>query len=366
MTDTPHPFRRVAAVGARVARASWAALLLTASTVALGGAAGAAPVLEPTTQQFIDGLAGSPPIYTLSPDAARKVLAGAQSGPVAKPGVDIQDRVLPVGPSGQTRIRVIRPKGATGELPVIVYFHGAGWVMGDTATHDRLVRDLAVGAHAVLVFVDYDRSPENRYPVAIEQDYAVTQYVAEHASEFGVDPGRLAIAGDSVGGNMTAVVSLLARERGGPTIKAQVLFYPVTDASLSQASYKTFANGPWLTTKAMGWFWDAYLPDKAARVDPHVSPLNASLQQLQGQAPALVITDENDVLRDEGEAYARKLSQAGVRVTATRYAATIHDFVLLNALSETPATRGAVAQAVDFLKAAFAPVSPNSATELAP
>jgi acetyl esterase len=325
-----------------------------ALSIAVGTSAIAAPILEPATQGFIGSLAGAPPIYTFTPDAARKVLLGAQSGPVAKPDVAIEDRVLPVGPKGETHVRMFRPKGATGVLPVIVYFHGAGWVMGDTTTHDRLVRELAVGAGAVLVFVDYDRSPENRYPVAIEEDYAVTKYVAQHAAEFGADPQRMAIAGDSVGGNMTAVVSLLAKERGGPALKAQLLFYPVTDASLSQASYTEFANGPWLTTKAMAWFWDAYLPDKAARKDPHVSPLNASLEQLKGQPQALVITDENDVLRDEGEAYARKLTQAGVRVTATRYAATIHDFVMLNALSETPAARGAIAQAVDFLKSAFA------------
>jgi acetyl esterase len=325
-----------------------------ALAIAWGSTAVAAPVLEPTTQHFIDGLAGAPPIYTLTPDAMRKVLLHAQSGAVAKPHVDIEDRVLPVGPKGATRVRVIRPKAKTGVLPAIVYFHGAGWVMGGPTTHDRLVRELAVGAGAVLVFVDYDRSPENRYPVAIEEDYAVTKYVAGHAAEFRADPQRLAIAGDSVGGNMTAVVSLLAKERQGPAIKAQVLFYPVTDASLSEASYTEFANGPFLTTKAMVYFWDAYLPEKSARTDPHVSPLNASLEQLKGEAPALVITDENDVLRDEGEAYAHKLTEAGVRVTATRYVATIHDFVMLNALAETPAARAAIAQAVDFLKSAFA------------
>jgi acetyl esterase len=333
-------------------------LRTTAAAVALSvGAAGSAlatPVLEPTTQAFIDSLAGSPPIYTHTPAAARDVLLGAQSGPVAKPAVQIEDRVLPIGPTGKTRVRVLRPKGAEGVLPVIVYFHGGGWVLGDATTHDRLVRELAVGANAVVVFVDYDRSPEARYPIAIEQDYAVTQYVAAHAGELGVDAARLAIAGDSVGGNMAAVVSLMAKERHGPAISAQLLFYPVTDASLSQHSYREFADGPWLTTKAMTWFWDAYLPDPAAREDRHVSPLNATLDQLKGLPPALVITDENDVLRDEGEAYARKLTQAGVRVTATRYGGTIHDFVMLNALAETPAAKGAVSQAVAFLRGALA------------
>jgi acetyl esterase len=325
-----------------------------ALSVATAGSALAAPVLEPTTQAFIDSLAGSPPIYTHTPSAARDVLLGAQSGPIAKPAVRFEDKVLPIGPTGQTRVRVLRPEGATGVLPVIVYFHGGGWVLGDTTTHDRLVRELAVGANAVVVFVDYDRSPEARYPIAIEQDYAVTKYVAAHAGEFGVDATRLAIAGDSVGGNMTAVVSLMAKERHGPAITAQVLFYPVTDASLSQRSYREFADGPWLTTKAMTWFWDAYLPDQAAREDRHASPLNATLDQLKGLPPALVITDENDVLRDEGEAYARRLAQAGVPVTARRYGRTIHDFVMLNALAETPAARGAVSQAVTFLRGALA------------
>jgi len=325
-----------------------------ALSVATAGSAFAAPILEPTTQAFIDSLAGSPPIYTHTPAAAREVLLGAQSGPIAKPAVRIEDKVLPVGPTGQTRIRVLRPEGVESALPVVIYFHGGGWVLGDAATHDRLVRELAVGAKAVVVFVDYDRSPEARYPVAIEQDYAVTTYVAAHAGEFGVDPTRLAVAGDSVGGNMAAVVSLLAKERRDPAIAAQVLFYPVTDASLGQHSYREFADGPWLTTKAMVWFWDAYLPDPAARKDRYVSPLNATLEDLKGLPPALVITDENDVLRDEGEAYARKLTEAGVRVTATRYGGTIHDFVMLNALAETPAARGAVSQAVTFLRGALA------------
>lgn len=332
-----------------VFRSTIAALALVSATTA--SAAGPV-VLEPATQAFIDSLAGSKPIYTLTPDGARKVLHDAQSGPAALPKVSIEDKVLPVGPKGQTRVRVVRPDGATGTLPVLVYFHGAGWVMGDTTTHDRLVRELAVGANAAVVFVDYDRSPENRYPVAIEEDYAVTKYVAEHADEFKIDASRLVIGGDSVGGNMTAVVSLLAKERKGPAIKAQLLFYPVTDASMASGSYSEFANGPWLTKPAMAWFWNAYLPNVAARRDIHVSPLNATTEQLRGLPEALVITDD-DVLRDEGEAYARKLTQAGVPVVATRYNGTIHDFVMLNALSQTPAARAAISQATGFLRSAF-------------
>jgi acetyl esterase len=272
---------------------------------------------------------------------------------MAVPAADVEDRVLPVGPKGSTRVRIVRPAGSKERLPVVVYFHGAGWVMGDVTTHDRLVRELANGARAVVVFVDYDRAPENHFPVAIEEGYAVTKYVAEHPEQFNVDASRLAIAGDSSGGNMVAVVSLLAKERGGPPIRFQLLFYPVTDANFDTGSYRAFADGPWLTREAMKWFWDAYAPDEGRREDPHVSPLRASLAQLAGLPPALVITDENDVLRDEGEAYAAKLSQAGVKVTQVRYLGTIHDFVMLNGLADTPATRSAIDLASATLRQAL-------------
>lgn len=310
----------------------------------------AEPVLDPGVQHFIDALKGAKPIYTVTPDQARQVLEGAQAGAIEAPAVTNEARTLPVGPKGATKVRVIRPAGVTGTLPIIMYYHGAGWVMGSPATHDRLVRELAVGANAVLVFVDYDRSPENRYPVAIEEDYAATTYVAEHAAEFGGDPARIAIGGDSVGGNMAAVVSLMAKERKGPSFKAQLLFYPVTDAGMATPSYNQFAGGPWLTKPAMAWFWNAYLPDASKRADIHVSPINASLEQLRDLPPALVITDENDVLRDEGEAYGRKLTAAGVPTVVTRYDGTIHDFVMLNAVSATPQTRAAMVQAIAFLR----------------
>jgi acetyl esterase len=315
----------------------------------------AAPVLEPTTQKFMDALAaaGGPPIYTLSPDTARDVLAGAQAQPVAKLPASIEDTTFPVGPTGSVRIRLVRPQGASGTLPVVMHFHGGGWILGDKETHDRMSREITVGANATVVFVDYDRSPEARYPVAIEQAYAATKYVAEHGGEIAVDPTRLAIVGDSVGGNMAAPVTLMAKERRGPKLTFQVLFYPVTDANFETGSYNAFADGPWLTRPAMEWFWNAYLPDVAARKQITATPLNASLEQLKGLPDALVIVDENDVLRDEGEAYARKLAQAGVRVTSVRYNGTIHDFVLLNALADTPAVRGALQQANDALRAAL-------------
>ena len=297
------------------------------------------PTVEPETQRFLDTLqaAGGPPIYKLSPTDARGVLSCAQAGDADKMPADIEDRVLPVGPNGQTRIRIIRPAGVKDVLPLVMYFHGGGWVLGDKDTHDRLVREIANGARAAVVFVDYDLAPEAKYPMAIEQAYEATKFVTEHANDFKINPDHLAVVGDSVGGNLAAVVALMAKERGGPKIDLQVLFYPVTDANFETALYNEFADGPWLTKPAMKWFWDAYLPDEAARKEPHTSPLQASLEQLRGLPPALVITDENDVLRDEGEAYARKLAQADVKVTAVRYLGTIHDFVMLNAITDTPA-----------------------------
>jgi acetyl esterase len=311
------------------------------------------PTLELHTRQFVDSLAGAPPIYTLSPVDARSVLVRAQSIPVGKPSAKTEDIAFPVGPTGSMPVRIVRPAGTVDILPAVIYIHGGGWILGDRNTHDRLVREIAVGAGAVVVFVDYDRSPEARYPVAIEQAYAATCYVVDHGVDLRIDPSRLAVAGDSVGGNMAAALTLMARQRRGPKFTFQVLFYPVTDADFDTASYTRFAEGPWLTKRAMQWFWDAYLPDVAARKQPTATPLNASLHELTGLPEALIIVDENDVLRDEGEAYARRLSDAGVRVTSIRYNGTIHDFVMLNPLADTPATRGAIAQAIGALKTAL-------------
>jgi acetyl esterase len=315
----------------------------------------AAPVLEPSTQSFIDALAAQsgPPIYTLSPADARNVLAGAQSKPVARLPAEIENRDFPVGPTGSVKVRIVKPQHVKGPLPVVMYFHGGGWVLGDADTHDRLIREIANGAHAAVVFVDYDRSPESKYPVPVEQAYAATEYVAQHGPELGVDATRMAVAGDSVGGNMAAAVTLLAKGRHGPVFRYQVLFYPVTDANFEDGSYQEFASGPWLTKPAMEWFWNAYAPNAEDRRKITASPLRATIDDLKGLPPALVITDENDVLRDEGEAYARKLIHAGVRVTATRYLGTIHDFVMLNALADSPATRDAIQQANDALRGAF-------------
>jgi acetyl esterase len=307
-----------------------------------------APVLEPRTQRFIDALDG-PPLYTLSPHDARDVLSSVQSVTVAKLPAMREDLFLPTGPTGAVQVRIVRPVAAAGALPIVMHFHGGGWILGDRDTHDRFTREIAVGANAAVVFVEYSRSPEARYPHAVEEVYAATDYVASHGRELGLDPGRMALLGDSVGGNMVAAVTLLAKQRGGPRIDLQVLCYPVTDANFETASYREFADGPWLTRRGMQWFWDAYLPNVGAREAITATPLSASIDQLRGLPEALVIVDENDVLRDEGEAYARKLSQADVRVTTVRYNGTIHDFLLLNPLAETPAVRAAIQQITSAL-----------------
>jgi acetyl esterase len=266
---------------------------------------------------------------------------------------ETEHHVIRGGPNGKISITVVRPDGARGLLPVVVYTHGGGWVLGNFATHERLVRDLAAQSGAAFVFVNYPRSPEAKYPTAIEQVYATLTWVAERGGEIGLDGAKIAIAGDSVGGNMTAAVALLAKERGGPTIRYQALLYPVTDAAFDTGTYDQFAQGPWLTREAMKWFWNAYLPDVSMRSNPTASPLRATVEQLHGLPPTLLITDEADVLRDEGEAFGRKLRQAGVDVTAVRYEGVFHDFMMLNALAETNATRDATALTARLLAAAL-------------
>ncbi|HAU1257312.1 TPA: alpha/beta hydrolase [Legionella pneumophila] len=311
--------------------------------------------IEPKTWSFVEKIqnAGGKPIYDIPVAEGRAIFDQLQALPNEKPDVDVEDKTLPVGPRGKVDIRIVRPKGAKETLPVIMFFHGAGWVFGDYQTHGRLVREIAVGTHAAVVFVKYTLAPEAQYPTQIEESYAAMKYIAEHGKQFNLDTSRFVAAGDSVGGNMTSVMTLLAKERGGPKIDYQVLIYPVTDANFDNASYKEFAEGPWLTKKAMEWFWDKYLPNKEKRKEITASPLQASLEQLKDLPPALVITGECDVLRDEGEAYAHKLNAAGVTVTAVRHLGTIHDFLMLNDLSETPACRNAVETIIGHLTHIF-------------
>ncbi|WP_402465971.1 alpha/beta hydrolase [Isoptericola aurantiacus] len=309
-------------------------------------------VLEPEAQKFAEATASPPFLYELGPEKARKVLDDVQAEPVDLQDVDEEWVTVPAA-VGNVRARIVRPVGSTGGLPVVLYMHGGGWVLGNAGTHDRLVRELAVGAGAAVVFVEYDRSPEARHPVAVEQGYAVARWVTTAGARYGLDASRLAVAGDSVGGNMAAVLAILAKRRGDVRFLHQSLYYPVTDAGQDTASYREFAEGPFLSAKSMAWFWDCYLPDVDARSDVTASPLRATQADLAGLPPALVVVDENDVLRDEGEAYARRLAEAGVRVTSVRYNNILHDFMMLNPLRTTAAASGAVAQAIGTLREAL-------------
>ncbi|CAL9440214.1 Carboxylesterase NlhH [Streptomyces sp. enrichment culture] len=314
------------------------------------------PVLEPAAAAFAEATANPPYLFDLGPAEGRRTVDEVQSGEIGKPEIAEEWVTVQGGPTGSVRARIVRPAGAEGTLPVIIYIHGAGWVFGNAHTHDRLVRELAVGARAAVVFPEYDLSPEARYPVAIEQNYAVAQWIVREGAAKGLDATRIAVAGDSVGGNMSAALTLMAKERGDVPLVQQVLFYPVTDASFDTGSYHQFAEGYFLRRDAMQWFWDQYTTDEQQRAEITASPLRATTEQLTGLPAALVITAEADVLRDEGEAYANKLRQAGVPVTAVRYQGIIHDFVMLNALRETHAAEAAVNQAVATLRTALGTV----------
>ncbi len=310
-------------------------------------------VLETAAQEFADATSHPPFIYQLSPDKAREVLEDVQRSPIDKPVVDIEDLTIAGGPHGQIAVRVIKPAGASGPLPVILYVHGAGWVLGSPQTHDLLVRNLATGARAAVVFPHYRRAPEAQYPSQIEEAYATAAWIAEHGAEHDLDAAHLAVAGDSCGGNAAIAVTLLAKERGGPSFAAQLLYYLLTDAGMDTGSYHQFAEGYFLTAAGMEWFWDQYLPDKSRRGEILASPLRATSDELSGLPPALVINAQAEVLRDEGEAYAAKLRAAGVPVTAVRYGGIIHDFVMLHPLAATQAARAATAQGAAFLRQAL-------------
>lgn len=321
------------------------------STINTTFAAGSAGV-EHQTQAFLEALAsgGGTPLEQLSPQDARAVLVGAQASvDVDDSGVSVEDKTITV--EGQPlKLTLVRPQGSQGMLPAFMFFHGGGWVLGDYPTHARLIRDLVVNSGAVAVYVDYTPSPEARYPTAINQAYAATRWVAENGAALGVDGSRLAVAGNSVGGNMAAVVSLMAKDKGTPALKFQLLLWPVTDANFNNASYNQFADGHFLTRAMMEWFWDNYTGDAGQRAEVYASPLRAPIERLAGLPPALVQTAEMDVLRDEGEAYARKLGAAGVEVSAVRYNGMIHDYGLLNVIARVPAVRTAMQQAGSALK----------------
>ncbi|MHC1481136.1 alpha/beta hydrolase [Frateuria aurantia] len=330
-------------------RTAITALLASATTGAIAGDAGG-PYVESHVQHFLDALAsaGGPPLETLSPAAARQVLLNAQKG-VALPPADVSEKVIEWNGQPLT-LTIVRPHGAKGALPGFMFFHGGGWILGSFQDHERFVRDLVVSSGQEAVFVNFTRSPEAHFPTSINQEYFATQYVDAHRKALGLDTRPLAVVGNSVGGNAAAVVALKAKLENGPKLRTQILFWPVTNASLEDASYDQFANGFFLTKGMMKWFWDAYTTDPRQRAEIYASPLLATREQLQGLPPALVETAGDDVLRDEGEAYARHLDEAGVPVISVRYNGLIHDYGLLNALADVPAVRAALLQASDQLK----------------
>jgi acetyl esterase len=310
------------------------------------------PHLDRRVKEFLKLLngGGGPPLESMSAIDARKVLVDAQASvEVDLSGIDETEKTIMT--DGFTiKLNIVRPANVKGVLPVFIFIHGGGWVLGDFPTHKRMVRDLVVLSGAAAVFVNYTPTPDEVYPQQINEIYAATKWVAEHGAEINVDGKRLAVVGNSVGGNMTAVTTLKAKKMGGPEIKLQVMMWPIVDASFETESYKLFGKDRFLTTPLMKWMYDMYIKDPAKRNDPYASPLQASIEQLKGLPPALIQVAENDILRDGGEAYGRKLDEAGVNVTAIRYNGMIHDFGLLNGLAEVPAVRSLFVHAAAELK----------------
>ena len=308
--------------------------------------------VDPKVQTILDAMAaqGGPAFHEVSPEAARELVRQMQLAGEPEPVEVVADRTIP-GPAGDIPIRVYTPKGDS-PLPVLVFFHGGGWVICDLDTHDSVCRALTNAAGCIVVSVDYRLAPEHKFPAAADDAFAATEWVVEHAVKIAGDPSRVAVAGDSAGGNLAAVVAQMAKDRGGPRLAFQLMVYPVTDYNFDTASHRENAEGYMLTTAAMKWFWNHYLPDEKAGLDPQASPLRAD--DLSGLPPALVITAEFDPLRDEGEAYAARLADAGVPAKSTRYDGMIHGFFSMSAL--LPQGRQAIDEAATVLREAFAAV----------
>jgi len=297
------------------------------------------------------------PFWELPQPKPQQILTDLQKQTtVDMSGVTVTERTI--DQDGQSvKLYVMKPAQVSGKPGVLLFIHGGVWIVGNFENHQRLLRDLVLGSGQIGVFVEYTPLPEARFPTQLEQCYAALKWVARHAGELGADGSRIAIAGNSVGGNMTAALSLMSKDRDGPAISYQVLLIPATDASVDTRSYHQYGTGRFLSRAFMKYGWDLYAPDAKTRDNPYVSPLRASTQELRGLPPALVITAENDPLRDEGEAYARKLKEAGVKVDAIRFNGTIHDFVLLNALRHVPSTEGAIDQINDGLRQHLVPAT---------
>jgi acetyl esterase len=307
--------------------------------------------LDPQAQKIVDAMAALnlKPVEESTPAEARDVMRArtAVLGPFDDVAA-VTDHRVPVS-GGEITVRLYSPDGP-GLHPGIVFYHGGGWVIGDLETHDGVCRSLTNAARCAVVSVDYRLAPESKYPVASEDAFAAWQWVLAHAARLGIDARRLAVVGDSAGGNLAAVVSLMARDRGAALPGLQILVYPVTDHRWDTASYREYEAGPILTRAGMAWFWGHYLTRPEDGAQPYASPLRAT--SLAGLPPALVITAECDPLRDEGEAYAARLRDAGVPVTVTRYAGMFHGFLRMTRLLDK--ARGALDEIAGALRKAFA------------
>jgi len=309
------------------------------------------PNIDKGTREFLKVLnSGGTPLEELPVPDARSVLEGAQAGA----GVDVsgtEEMQKSITAHGrQVRLTIVRPQGKTGKIPAFLFIHGGGWVLGDYPTHKRLIRDLVVESGFAAIYVDYSRSPEAKFPMAFDEIYSALKWVAANGEEINVDAGKLAMVGNSAGGNLAAATTQRAKDENGPRISAQVLLWPVADAKFDSESYRKFGRDRFLTASVMKWMFDQYTTDPEARKSKYVSLVNASESDLKGLPPTLIQTAENDILRDEGEAYGRKLDAAGVSVTIVRYQGMIHDFGLLNAIADLPGTRAHISQAANELK----------------
>jgi acetyl esterase/lipase len=311
--------------------------------------------LEKPAAELVAYLSQGPALNELPLDEVRKAVDNAAAAD-ALPMPDVEEAWFTVPAEvGDVRVLIIKPPNATTQLPVVLYMHGGGWVLGSVLSHGRLARELAVAADVAVAFIDYALAPEARYPVQIEQCYAVARWVTEQGESHGLDPSRIAVAGDSAGGNMATVLCIMAKQRGDVNFVQQSMYYPMTDAVTNEdsESYRLFKEGPYGTAETMEWFWSSYLPTQDLRGESTVSPLRATLDELTGMPPALVIVDENDILRDQGEAYASKLRDADVPTASVRFNGTMHDFMNLNALRDTETTRAAMYLAASTFRRAF-------------
>jgi acetyl esterase len=309
--------------------------------------------LEKPAAELVAYLSQGPALYELPLADVRKAVDGAQAG---VPMPDVAEAWFTVPAEvGDVRVLIIKPRGAEAQLPVVLYMHGGGWILGSAFSHGRLAGELAVAADAAVAFIDYALAPEARYPVQIEQCYAVARWVTKQGESHGLDPSRIAVAGDSAGGNMATVLAILAKQRGDVRFVQQSMYYPMTDALTSEdsESYRLFKDGPYGDAATMEWFWSTYLPEQDLRLEITVSPLRATTEELKGLPPALVIVDENDILRDQGEAYAARLREADVPTACVRFNGTMHDFMMLSALRGTETTRAAISLAASAFHRAF-------------